>query len=176
MVIADISSELEAMCRKIERSFPGAMCAYQGFAHPRMPVEDVEVVVEVFLAPRGSSRSITRLTHEDTRLIWRNHRVSVAVVAHYVHDTLRYYIGDVLAILSTRAPTCFLDPGGFREGIIPDVAYGGRIGSWGLGRTMGCVNNAWGVKTGASRGAWGKRVRCFSTASSAVCLPEAGHA
>lgn len=97
-----IRDQLDRLCRKVEQAFPEAVCAYEGFARQRMPAEDRDLVVEVFLAPRGSARSITRLTHEDARTISRALDVSVAVVVHYVHDTFRYYTDDVFAILAAR--------------------------------------------------------------------------
>jgi hypothetical protein len=94
--------ELDRLCGKVERAFPEVVCAYDGFARQRMPAEDRDLVVEVFLAPRGSARRITRLTHEDARAISRALGVSVAVVVHYVHDTFRYYIDDVFSVLAAR--------------------------------------------------------------------------
>jgi len=113
MVAVGLALQLDAMCRKIERIFPDTICAWGGFSQPREPTEDEDIVVEVFFAPGGSSRSITRATHEDARRLWRQHEVSVAVVAHYVEDTLRYYVDDVLAVLSSRGVADMLDPGGF---------------------------------------------------------------
>ena len=177
MVTVDLSAELDMMCGRIERSFPGVLCAYQGFAHPRIPIEDVAVVIEVFLAPRGSSRPITRLTHEDCRRIWRGRQVSVVVVAHYIDDTLRYYMDDVLAILAVRGSTYFLDPGGFCEEMIPRGTARGGVPSWGGPETPGSVTNVWGVIAGVSRRAWGKRIHRSgsATAGSSVSTPEIGY-
>lgn len=80
-----------------------------------MPREDEDVVIEVFFAPVRSGREIARATHEKLRAIWRDYGVSVAVVAHYPDDTLRYYAGDVLALWGLRGFASFLDASGFGE-------------------------------------------------------------
>jgi len=97
-----------------------------------MPREDEDVVLEVFFAPRGSSRAITRATYLDARRIWREYGVSVAVVVHYVEDTLRYYKRDVLSIFARRGVGLLLDPGGFLGESVP-------LGSYSVGATWSAL-------------------------------------
>lgn len=106
---------LRDVCSLVERRFPSAMCAFEGFAQDRMPTEDEDAVIEVFFAPVRSGREIARATHEKLREIWRTYRVSVAVVAHYPDDTLHYYADDVLALWRLRGLASFLDASGFGE-------------------------------------------------------------
>jgi hypothetical protein len=98
----EVRQRLEDLCGKIEQAFPGVFCAYSGFAQPRLPTEDGDLVVEVFFAPPGASRAVTRATVENTRKLRQELGVSVAVVVHYTEDTVKYYLSDVLAILMAR--------------------------------------------------------------------------
>ena len=109
---SELTRELDSLCVKVERTFRGVLCAYTGFARPRVPTEDNDIVLEIFFAPRGSTRAVARAVHDDTRRIWREHHVSVAVVTHYQADTLRYYMADVVALYSARGLGMFLDAGG----------------------------------------------------------------
>jgi hypothetical protein len=107
----EIETRLEALCRIVEGRLAGTLCAYKGFATPRLLPEEegVECFLEIFFAPRGCSRLIMHMVHEDLRIIRQEHGASVAVVVHYTEDTYQYYLSDVFAIYRSRGiPLDFL--------------------------------------------------------------------
>lgn len=118
-----VRERLQGVCSLVERRFTGAMCAFEGFARERMPAEDEDAVIEVFFAPVGSLREIARATHDELRAIWKAFGFSVAVVAHYPDDTLRYYADDVLTLWPLRGLASILDPSGFGESTSGDARF-----------------------------------------------------
>jgi len=105
---------LDQVCDRVEKTHPGVICAHHGFSRARMPTEDNDVVVEVFFAPPDSTEPIIRCTYEERRRLRRQYGISVAIVAHYVDDTLQYYEEDVNAILLSRGLSALLDHAAFQ--------------------------------------------------------------
>jgi hypothetical protein len=118
---AETRQVLTSLCARVEAEFPGALCAFEGFAQPRNVPEEDNCVLEVFLAPERCMRSVTRMAREDLRSIRHSSGKSVAIVIHYVDDTLRYYVDDVMASLAARRTTSVSGQGALRQRDFFDV-------------------------------------------------------
>ena len=94
--------ELDALCRRIEHTWPGTLAEYRNLATPRPRAEDTDCVIEVFLVDEPLEDSIIRGTYPERKRLRRERGCHVSIVCHDSAASLSRYLEDVMVLFGHR--------------------------------------------------------------------------
>jgi hypothetical protein len=92
------TAELDALCRFVERTWPGVLAAYDGFSGPRLRPEDCDCIIEVFFVPWSREAAIIRGTYPLRKRLRRELNCHVSIICHNEEDSATRYSDDVSAV------------------------------------------------------------------------------